>query len=586
MDWWSLFRKVRKVIFAFTAVTSLIWAIILSLYLSKEWNYFSILQRSIVLSLIGVNGVTALLLYLMIVVVFRMWKELVRIVFLLAIHIGTAVPFTLYGVRFSCNIFDTQLTCKIVDLAFLATAWSITGLILGYTIYLCIMSRVHRPFPLITPNDLITGSTPSVSRSPSMSSVNSRTGLLARDTNGRSSGPASIRSAHSPASGRTVPKRMFTAINGAASHPEDAHGRVRREQQIRRGQSYGAMGSPQHPRPSVGPILQSRFSGSTIASTRSFDSPPPRAVSPVQSSVMSTLSRQSSAATTVTPQRQPQNVFRAPHRPLLLNPNPFMDPLSRHGTPETALSGVSYSSAPGNLNLGHMAAYSPFAQPYAYSGYLGPYSASTSAGVPPQLQPGARPDVTHLADPFADPHPHARSASSSPQYMTSMGPHISYAASPVGPPPRMHNATPSNASIHSMAPSLHFTNEHGHPIPGAAAHGQGQGSMHLPASAHMRMASDPVWRPYSAGARLSGPYDDVELPNPYNRGAEIRRYGSVPHVRSGSYGAPAYGGYGYGNGYVTYAPVGYMGQDMRSGGRGAANDARWREVVMRAAATP
>lgn len=83
-------------------------------------------------------------------------------VFLLAIHIGkhlqpptekrahdlcagTAVPFTLYGVRFSCKIFgesvvssplpirqlilpDTQLTCKIVDLAFLATAWSITGL--------------------------------------------------------------------------------------------------------------------------------------------------------------------------------------------------------------------------------------------------------------------------------------------------------------------------------------------------------------------------------------------------------------------------------------------------------------------------
>lgn len=30
---------------AFIAVISLIWAIVLSLYISKEWNDFSILQR-------------------------------------------------------------------------------------------------------------------------------------------------------------------------------------------------------------------------------------------------------------------------------------------------------------------------------------------------------------------------------------------------------------------------------------------------------------------------------------------------------------------------------------------------------------
>ncbi|KAI0717179.1 hypothetical protein C8T65DRAFT_641638 [Cerioporus squamosus] len=524
MDWWSLFRKVRKVVFAFTAVTSLIWAIVLSLYLSKEWNDFSVLQRYIVLSLIGVNGITALLLYLMIIVVFRMWKELVRVVFLLAIHIGTAVPFTLYGVRFSCKIFDTQLTCKIVDLAFLATAWSITGLLLGYTIYLCIMSRVPRPFPLVTPNDLL-ASTPSVSRSPSMSSVNSRTGLLAR-TNGRSSSPASIRSAYSQhsTSGRTVPKRMFVANNGAPSQPEEALSRVRREQQVRRGQSYGAMGSPHHPRPPVAPsVLQSRFSGSTTASTRSFHSPPPKSVSPVQSSVMSTLSRQSSAATTITPQRQPQNAPRAPPR---------------------------------NLNLGHMAAYSPFAQPYAYSSYLGPYSTSTStsAGVPPQLQPGARPEATHFTNPFADPQAHP---GSTPAYMVSMGPHVSYSATGRSIIPQ--GQRPAGAADTRLA--------------------------------HARMASDPVWRPYSAGARLGGPYyDDVELPNPYNRGAEIRRYGSVPHVRSGSYGAPAYGGgYTSENGHATYDSAGYYaGQGAWTAsvsGRAAGNDPRWREVVMRAAAT-
>ncbi len=60
--------------------------------------------------------------------VFRLWKDLLRIVFLLAVHIGmliiwtsvpfyhsvhmispgTVVPFTLFNLRSSCNIFSTS----------------------------------------------------------------------------------------------------------------------------------------------------------------------------------------------------------------------------------------------------------------------------------------------------------------------------------------------------------------------------------------------------------------------------------------------------------------------------------------------
>ena len=107
MDWWHLFRSARRVVFgtslsldlsyadatansrisdiAFTAIVSLIWAALLSFYLSKEWPHFDVLQRksfslgertsilnpcpthlgSIVLAVIGVNGFSALLLYLM-----------------------------------------------------------------------------------------------------------------------------------------------------------------------------------------------------------------------------------------------------------------------------------------------------------------------------------------------------------------------------------------------------------------------------------------------------------------------------------------------------------------------------------------
>ncbi len=61
MEWWSLFFNIRKLIFgkylpskytflfadtpaAFIAVTSLLWAIAVSVYISREWHHFMIFQ--------------------------------------------------------------------------------------------------------------------------------------------------------------------------------------------------------------------------------------------------------------------------------------------------------------------------------------------------------------------------------------------------------------------------------------------------------------------------------------------------------------------------------------------------------------
>lgn len=64
MEWWSIFRKVRVIIFgklyifaaptiatsdnwwtAFVAVLSLVWTILSSLYLSRDWKHFDLAQR-------------------------------------------------------------------------------------------------------------------------------------------------------------------------------------------------------------------------------------------------------------------------------------------------------------------------------------------------------------------------------------------------------------------------------------------------------------------------------------------------------------------------------------------------------------
>lgn len=126
-----------------------------------------------------------------------------------------------------------------------------------------------------------------------------------------------------------------------------------------------------------------------------------------------------------------------------------------------------------------------------------------------------------------------------------------------------------------MSPSIHFNHANasptsGHPAALTPSHPAnmhaGAGAARLPEAAHLRSASDdPLFRPYSAGPRVgrrgAGAYDDLALPNPYAAGAEIRRYGSVPHMRSA--------GYGY---------------EYRAPSATAADDPRWRAAVLQAAA--
>ncbi|KAI9065131.1 hypothetical protein FKP32DRAFT_1568527 [Trametes sanguinea] len=553
MDWWSLFRKVRRVVFAFIAIASLIWSVILSLYLSKEWLHSTVLQRAIILALISVNALTSLLLYLMIVVVFRMWKELLRMLFLLAIHIAPAVLFTLYGITFSCQIFDSMNTCKLVDLIFLASTWSITGLLLGYTVYLFIMSRVPRPFPLVTPNDLL-GSLPR-SRPSSTFSVRSTTGLLSRPAFRLpmcSASPVSIQS-HQSSGIRTVPKKLFVA-NTAGKPQTDARSQ--------RGPAYGATKAQEGRSP-----LQSRFSTSTIGSVED-DSP----LSPLRKLINLRTPQHSRNPSAASQQQiaQHQSPPRPPPRPLLLNPNSFRDPLSRHGTPETAFSGSTVMSRSGSVNTAHMVP-----GPFVHHGYTNPF-VQYMARMPMQTQlPGSQAHVPGNTQVYFGPQ----------IYPTAYASHYPGVPAALQIPERSHSATPSASSIHSMAPSIHFTDASGntyvHPAvltPSHPSNGNDPNpAARLPPVAHVRSASNPFFRSYSTEPRVRT-NEDVALPNPYAAGGEIRRYGSVPHVRSGSFA-----GYDpYAAQLMNDAGAGAQLKDVEYGVR-APNDRSWMEAVMKAA---
>ncbi|CDO72856.1 hypothetical protein BN946_scf185002.g41 [Trametes cinnabarina] len=265
-------------------------------------------------------------------------------------------------------------------------------------------------------------------------------------------------------------------------------------------------------------------------------------------------------------QQQPPPPKQQP-RPLLLNPNPFKDPLSRHGTPETAFSGSTFMSGSGSVGVARMAP-----GPFVHRGPTNPFVQYT--GIPAQAHRPPGSQTNRLGTPQMYGRAHVYPGAPCADY--------------AGMPERAHSATPSASSIHSMAPSIQFTDASGntyvHPAALTPSHPSNGNDPHaaarLPPTAHLRSASDPYVRSYSAEPRirLHGADDDVVLPNPYAGGAEIRRYGSVPHVRSG--------------GFVGFRPQGVAHVDSPGSrvqmrdiehGQRSPGDNSWMEAVMRAA---
>ncbi|GLB35048.1 hypothetical protein LshimejAT787_0206130 [Lyophyllum shimeji] len=87
---WATFRAVRVGIFALAALLSLGWTIVLTVLLLREWRAYDISQRAIVIVSLVINGVSAILLYLMIVVHFRLWLDAARVAFVLHFQLASA----------------------------------------------------------------------------------------------------------------------------------------------------------------------------------------------------------------------------------------------------------------------------------------------------------------------------------------------------------------------------------------------------------------------------------------------------------------------------------------------------------------
>ncbi|OJT14590.1 hypothetical protein TRAPUB_8836 [Trametes pubescens] len=437
------------------------------------------------------------------------------------------------------------------------------------------MSRVPRPFPLVTPLDLL--ETQTGSWTTSIVSMHSATHLLPPSDSPplqnrpstRSASSASVYSQSSAPRPKTVPKKLFVAN----ATPANAN-------TLPRTSTYGATDRDSEMREAAPSVLQSRFSTSSMESVQSAApparSPKPRRLFSLRASRAEHLFRRPTAPASLpaSPRPSRDSPQRPAPGPLLLNTNPFSDPLSRHGTPQTARSGFSYNSG-----LSYASAATPvrYAQPPPEIFY--PYAPSVS--YPNSNSPYGSRAASPQVYAVGPPPPPPMQMQMLPQGYAYLAP---YAVHYAGAPTRAHASTPSAVSIHSMSPSIHFAHASlspisasGHPAALTPSHPANANiAMRAPAPVHLRGTSDPLFRPYSAGPgprvgrRGAGVYDDADLalalpnPYPYMGGAEIRRYGSVPHMRSAA-------GYGYGDRAPSAAAT-------------AADDPRWRAAVLQAAA--
>lgn len=341
MEWWSFFRTVRKIGFGIVSFFSLVWAIVLSVYAARAWPHAIQSQRAIVLVMIGVYVYTSVTLYLMIVVLFRLWADFRRTLILAAMHLAIAVPFTIFESRFACTAFNSEGTCQSTYTFALFVTWAIFVIFILHSIYLAVMSLGPPPPPdVISPhsNTFPEKSMDDVEKSPQVDAISPLPVITQAER------------------GQVVSASLV--VMGGSVRP-----------------AYATRATSQ--------FLRTRADSPTLTDTTDALPTLPYGASSMDGFIDRSASPAPSYSST-----DPILLRKPPTRrtrPLLLN-RYVVDPVLRQGTPPTPLSGVSWGSRDSTYSY---AADMPLARPQqaVIAGHVRSSSLLASA-VPPQLRPG------------------------------------------------------------------------------------------------------------------------------------------------------------------------------------------------------
>jgi hypothetical protein len=141
---WNRFRKFRLIVLAFASILSLVWSIIIAVYMANNWSGYNSGERGFLFGLIALDFIDSILLYLMIVVQYQFWPDATRTIVLLGLNVAGAVVFLFLSPKFPCSAFGSTAQCHDMTMTVLIGSLVISGLILLYAICLPFVPFIPR----------------------------------------------------------------------------------------------------------------------------------------------------------------------------------------------------------------------------------------------------------------------------------------------------------------------------------------------------------------------------------------------------------------------------------------------------------
>ncbi|KAJ7582898.1 hypothetical protein C8J56DRAFT_235455 [Mycena floridula] len=152
---WPVFRNARIFIFMLCCIISLGCTIVYTVLIVRGWSEYSLANRVLMLSLAIVHGIGAIMLFLMLVLSFRVWLDVARIFTYIFFQLGVEIAFTLLGRGVPCDNLGSQADCRIISLSVSLGSGSLSALLIIYAVMLLFISRIPQPAPNETPNLVI-----------------------------------------------------------------------------------------------------------------------------------------------------------------------------------------------------------------------------------------------------------------------------------------------------------------------------------------------------------------------------------------------------------------------------------------------
>jgi len=144
-----LFLKARAIAFSLIMLTSLVWIVLLCVYMYVGWDTLSdTAERPIIAVMLLTDTLTVIMLLILLILPFREWLDAARFLFLMLAHIGIAGTFAYWNPKFHCptSTPDSEGVCRLLNLYILIASWVIPVLLILYASGLAFaMIRSSRP---------------------------------------------------------------------------------------------------------------------------------------------------------------------------------------------------------------------------------------------------------------------------------------------------------------------------------------------------------------------------------------------------------------------------------------------------------